>query len=66
MTGSEKEALEVSLKYNGCTPVVAAMNKADDAMKLKIKNDVFELVDQKYPDKKAALDYGAVIVCGEK
>lgn len=47
-------------------PVVAAMNKADDAMKLKIKNEVFELVDQKYPDKKAALDYGAVIVCGEK
>ena len=47
-------------------PVVAAMSKADDAMKLKIKNEVFELVDQKYPDKKAALDYGAVIVCGEK
>lgn len=47
-------------------PVVAAMNKADDAMKLKIKKEVFELVDQKYPDKKAALDYGAVIVCGEK
>lgn len=47
-------------------PVVAAMNKADDAMKLKIEKEVFELVDQKYPDKKAALDYGAVIVCGEK
>lgn len=47
-------------------PVVAAMNKADEAMKLKIKKEVFELVDQKYPDKKAALDYGAVIVCGEK
>jgi len=47
-------------------PVVAAMNKADDAMKLKIKKEVFELVDQRYPDKKAALDYGAVIVRGEK
>ena len=47
-------------------PVVAAMSKADDATKLKIKNEVFELVDQKYPGKNAALDYGAVIVSGEK
>jgi ubiquinone/menaquinone biosynthesis C-methylase UbiE len=47
-------------------PVVSAMSKADDAMKEKIKEEVFELVDQKYPDKKASLDYGAVIVYGEK
>ncbi len=47
-------------------PVVAAMSNADEAMKEKIKNEVFELVDQKYPDKNAAIDYGAVIVSGEK
>jgi ubiquinone/menaquinone biosynthesis C-methylase UbiE len=47
-------------------PVVAAMNKADAAMKEKIKKEVFELVDKHYPDKKAALDYGAVVVSGEK
>lgn len=47
-------------------PVVAAMSKADDAMKEKIKKEVFEVVDQKYPDKKAAIDWGAVIVYGEK
>jgi len=47
-------------------PVVAAMSKADDAMKEKIKKEVFELVDQKYPGKNTALDYGAVIVYGEK
>ena len=47
-------------------PVVSAMSKADDAMKAKIKEEVFALVDERYPDKKASLDYGAVIVYGEK
>ncbi|MCB2409750.1 class I SAM-dependent methyltransferase [Hymenobacter lucidus] len=47
-------------------PVVAALSKADNATKETIKGQVFELVDQKYPDKKAALDYGTVIVAGEK
>jgi len=47
-------------------PVVAAMSKADETMKEKIKKEVFELVDQKYPDKNAAVDYGAVVVYGEK
>jgi ubiquinone/menaquinone biosynthesis C-methylase UbiE len=47
-------------------PVVAAMSKADDEMKEKIKKEVFEVIDQKYPDKKAAIDWGAVVVYGEK
>jgi len=47
-------------------PVVAAMSKADDALKDKIKKDVFDLLNQKYPDKKAAIDYGALVVYGEK
>lgn len=47
-------------------PVVSAMSKADDALKEKIRNEVFDLVDQKYPDRNAALDYGALIVCGRK
>lgn len=47
-------------------PVVAAMSKADDALKEKIRKEVFILLDQKYPDKKAAIDYGAVVVYGEK
>jgi hypothetical protein len=42
------------------------MSNANEAIKEKIKNEVFELVDQKYPDKNAAIDYGAVIVSGEK
>jgi len=47
-------------------PVVSALSKADDALKEKIRKEVFDLVDQRYPDKNAALDYGALIVCGQK
>lgn len=47
-------------------PVVYAMSKADDEMKEKIKKEVFEYLDQRYPDKRAAIDYGAVVVHGEK
>jgi ubiquinone/menaquinone biosynthesis C-methylase UbiE len=47
-------------------PVVAAMSKADDAMKDKIKKEVYDLVNEKCPDKKAAIDYAAVVVYGEK
>lgn len=47
-------------------PVVAAMSKADDETKEKIRNDVFALIDEKYSDGKVALDYGAVVVYGEK
>ncbi|QJW89861.1 class I SAM-dependent methyltransferase [Spirosoma taeanense] len=45
-------------------PVVAAMSKAAEAMKQKIRNDVFDLVDQKYPN--TAIDYGAIVISAEK
>ena len=47
-------------------PVVAALSKADDAMKLKIKNEVFALVNQKYSDCKVAIDSSAIVIYGEK
>jgi ubiquinone/menaquinone biosynthesis C-methylase UbiE len=47
-------------------PVVSAMSKADQEMKAKIKNEIYNLIDTKYPDKKVALDYAALIVSGEK
>ncbi|MDQ3291377.1 MAG: class I SAM-dependent methyltransferase [Bacteroidota bacterium] len=47
-------------------PVVAALSKADQATKDKIRTEVFQAVDQKYPDQNAALDYGAIIISGEK
>ncbi|PSR53063.1 methyltransferase type 11 [Adhaeribacter arboris] len=47
-------------------PVVAALSKADAATIDKIKQEVFRVVDEKCPDQKAALDYGAVIISGRK
>lgn len=47
-------------------PVVSALSKADDAMKEKIRKEVFVLVEKHCPDKKANLDYGALIVSGTK
>lgn len=47
-------------------PVVAALSKADDAMKAKIKSEVYELINQKYPDGKAEIDSNALIIYGEK
>jgi ubiquinone/menaquinone biosynthesis C-methylase UbiE len=47
-------------------PIVAALSKADDAMREKIKEQVFELVAQKYPGEKVAIDAGAVVFSGIK
>ncbi|HMS35033.1 MAG TPA: class I SAM-dependent methyltransferase [Ignavibacteria bacterium] len=47
-------------------PVVAALNKADDFMKTKIKNEVFEKVTEKYPDGNVLIDSNALVIYGEK
>lgn len=47
-------------------PVVAALSNADNAMKAKIKDEVFELISQKYPDGKVAIDSNALVIYGEK
>jgi len=47
-------------------PVSAALGKADDALKAKIKQEVFELLIQKYPDGKVSIPGSALIICGEK
>ena len=47
-------------------PVVAALSNADDAMKTKIKSEVFESVSQKYPNGKVAIDSNALVIYGEK
>ncbi|MDQ3022065.1 MAG: methyltransferase domain-containing protein [Bacteroidota bacterium] len=47
-------------------PVVAALSKADDALKAKIKSEVYELINQKYPDGKIAIDSSAIVIYGEK
>jgi ubiquinone/menaquinone biosynthesis C-methylase UbiE len=47
-------------------PVVAALSTADEAMKTRIKNEVFESVNQKYPDGDIAIDSSALIIYAEK
>lgn len=46
-------------------PIVAALSKADDAMRQKIKKEVFELVSQRYPGH-VAIDAGAIVISAEK
>ncbi|MGZ3864629.1 MAG: class I SAM-dependent methyltransferase [Bacteroidia bacterium] len=47
-------------------PVVAGLNKADDEMKAKIKAEVFQALDQKYPDGNILIDSNALVIYGEK
>jgi ubiquinone/menaquinone biosynthesis C-methylase UbiE len=47
-------------------PVVSALSNADDLLKRKIKGEVFESLNHKYPDGKVAIDSNALIIYGEK
>jgi ubiquinone/menaquinone biosynthesis C-methylase UbiE len=47
-------------------PIVAALSKADDAMKEKIKTEVYQTVNQKYPDGNVVIDSSALVIYGEK
>lgn len=47
-------------------PFVAALANADEAMKTKIKNEVFELVNQKFPNGKVEIESSALIISGQK
>jgi ubiquinone/menaquinone biosynthesis C-methylase UbiE len=47
-------------------PVVAAMSKADDDTKAKIKKEAIDTASQKQTGGSTLLDYGALLVCGQK
>ncbi len=47
-------------------PIVAALSKADEAMKEKIKKEVYQAVNQKYADGKVFIDSSALVIYGEK
>ncbi len=47
-------------------PIVAALNQANDAVRQKIKDQVFELVSQKYPGEHIAIDASAIVISAEK
>ena len=46
-------------------PVVAALSKADDAMRQKIKEQVFKIVSEKYPGN-IAIDANALVISAVK
>jgi ubiquinone/menaquinone biosynthesis C-methylase UbiE len=47
-------------------PIVAALSKADDITRQKIKGQVFELISEKYPGENIAIDASALVIYGEK
>ena len=47
-------------------PIVATLSKADDEMKAKIKREVCDLVNEKYPDGNTIIDGSALLIYGEK
>jgi ubiquinone/menaquinone biosynthesis C-methylase UbiE len=47
-------------------PIVAALSKADEAMREKIKKEVYQTVDQRYPGGNVMIDSSALVVYGEK
>lgn len=55
-----------SMMTEVAAPVVAALSKADDAMKVKIKGQVFEALNQKYPNGNVVIDSSALVIYGEK
>ena len=55
-----------SMMTEVAAPVVAALSKADDATKEKIKREVYQLVTEKYPDGIIRIDSSALVIYGEK
>ena len=47
-------------------PLASALNKADDAMKEKIKKEVYQVVNKRYPDGNINIEGNALVIYGEK
>ncbi len=47
-------------------PIVAALGKADDATRKKIKDEVFELLHHHFPDGNVVIDASAIVISAEK
>lgn len=48
------------------SPVVSALSKTDDAMRNKIRKEVYKLVNAKYQEEKIIMDGSALLIYGEK
>lgn len=47
-------------------PIVAALSKAGDAVKEKIKKDTYTVIEQKYPDGNIIIDSSALVIYAKK
>jgi len=47
-------------------PIVAALSSADDELREKIKTEVYNVVNEKYPDGNVIMDSSAIVIYGEK
>jgi ubiquinone/menaquinone biosynthesis C-methylase UbiE len=47
-------------------PFVSALSQADDAMHNLIRDEVYDLVNQKFPDGKVEIEGSALVISGEK
>ncbi len=47
-------------------PIVAALSKADDELKEKIKKEVYQTVNQKYPSENISIESSALVIYAEK
>ncbi|XZF12532.1 class I SAM-dependent methyltransferase [Chitinophagaceae bacterium MMS25-I14] len=47
-------------------PVAGALSKADDATKERIRSEVYQALDQKYPDGNIIIGSSALVISGEK
>jgi len=48
------------------TPVVAALGRANEATREKIKREVYGTLEQKYVDGNIMIDSSALVISGEK
>ena len=47
-------------------PVVAALSNADDVLREKIKKEVFQAINQQYPEQHVFINGSSLVIYGEK
>ena len=55
-----------SMHTEVAAPIVAALSKSDEAMKAKIKSEVFAALDKKFAGTEVTPEAGALVIYGEK
>jgi hypothetical protein len=47
-------------------PIVGALSKADDSMITTIKNEVYQIINDKYPNQEVIINGSCLLLHGEK